>query len=189
MKFSILIIAMCFLSVVARAQESPTLVMTDCNFDYDYRLRYYLSPYDIHTTEDLIQQAKELPSIQSPSDDIYCDVMTVKDKYYNQFCQKMFFLCELLDESYGLQSGIWVAEGELVVILLSAVKYGDDVTPIYETADSENPIICANASRKKAIVHDYSQNRLLVTFQHDNGQYYTGWVDKSDTCASGYGAC
>ena len=60
MKFSILIIAMCFLSVVARAQESPTLVMTDCNFDYDYRLRYYLSPYDIHTTEDLIQQAKDI---------------------------------------------------------------------------------------------------------------------------------
>lgn len=189
MKFSILIIAMCFLSVVARAQESPTLVMTDCNFDYDYRLRYYLSPYEIHTPEDLIQQAKELPSIQSPSDNIYCDVMTVKDKYYNQFCQKMLFLCELLDESYGLQSGIWVAEGELVVILLSAVKYGDDVTPIYETADSENPIICANASRKKAIVHDYSQNRILVTFQQDSGQYYTGWVDKSDTCASGYGSC
>ena len=189
MKFSILIIAMCFLSVVARAQESPTLVMTDCNFDYDYRLRYYLYPYEIHTPEDLIQQAKELPSIQSPSDNIYCDVMTVKDKYYNQFCQKMLFLCELLDESYGLQSGIWVAEGELVVILLSAVKYGDDVTPIYETADSENPIICANASRKKAIVHDYSQNRILVTFQQDSGQYYTGWVDKSDTCASGYGSC
>lgn len=189
MKLYIFIFALCLLSIATEAQETPTHVMTDCNFDYDYRLRYYLSPYDIHTTEDLIQQAKELPSIQSPSDDIYCDVMTVKDKYYNQFCKKMFFLCELLNESYGLQYGIWVAEGELTVILLSAVKYGDDVTPIYETADSENPIICANAYRKKAIVHDYSQNRLLVTFQQDSGQYYTGWVDKSDTCASGYGAC
>ena len=60
MKVYIFIFALCLLSIATEAQETPTRVMTDCNFDYDYRLRYYLSPYDIHTTEDLIQQAKDI---------------------------------------------------------------------------------------------------------------------------------